>query len=340
MFKTLLRHANQPRIPAHLRANFRALTPEHQAQLEAVLRAQYFTRPIWGEQITPEQYLASEVGQRDLQDHMFGRLQAFRERVIPWLDAARPLKGATILEIGCGTGSSTVALAEQGARVIGVDIDAPSLAVARTRCELYGLENVSFHQVNATDVHRRFSDKDFDFIIFFACLEHMVHQERLDAMGSTWEMLSEGKLWCVIDTPNRLWYFDHHTAHLPFFFWLPDDLAFDYTRFSPRKPFDESFRERNAATMLNFLRHGRGVSYHEFDLAIKPSAQLQVVSSLSLFIREQRPLWKWGRRFMRSANYRFESFLREVGPDIHPGFYQPSLDLIIRKDGEGGSGKG
>ncbi len=302
------------------------------AALEAELKRRYFTRPIWGENVTPDAYLASEPGRKDMADHLHGRLDVFRRQVIPWLDAAAPLAGASILEIGCGTGSSTVALAEQGARVTAVDIDEPSLEVARQRCDLYGLgEAVAIQQANATQVSQRFAGRSFDFIIFFACLEHMTHSERMTAMRQTWEMLSPGALWCVIDTPNRLWYHDQHTAHLPFYFWLPDDLAFAYSRFSPRKPFDRSFRDPNPEAMLSFLRHGRGVSYHEFDLTMKRVETLQVVSSLSLFIRSQQPLWRLGRRLTRSANYRYEKFLMEVGPDIHPGFYQPSLDLIIRK---------
>ena len=331
--KTWLARLNTPRVPQHLARRFRSLEPEGMSILEEALRHHYFTRPIWGEDVTPEAYLASQAGQKDMQDHLHGRLHVFRQQVIPWLDAAKPLAGASILEIGCGTGSSTVALAEQGAQVTAVDIDAPSLEVARQRCDLYGLKDVvEIQQVNATEVSQRFADRQYDFIIFFACLEHMIHEERMDAMRQTWEMLPSGALWCVIDTPNRLWYFDQHTAHLPFYFWLPDDLAFAYSRFSPRHPFNQSFREPSQDAMLGFLRHGRGVSYHEFDLTMKQAQELHVVSSLSLFLRAQQPLWDWGRRLTRSANYRYEKFLMEVGPSIHPGFYQPSLDLIIRKD--------
>ncbi len=329
--KSALKRFSAPQVPRQLAANFRELAPAARAQLETSLREHYFTRPIWGEGITPQAYLDSEAGRKDLAAHIHGRLDVFRQTVIPWLDAAHPLEKATILEIGSGTGSSTIALAEQGAQVFAVDIDEPSLAVAKTRRELYGLENILFHRANATEIKNLFAQQRFDFIIFFACLEHMIHDERIQAMRDAWDMLPAGSLWSVVDTPNRLWYFDSHTAHLPFYFWLPDDLAFEYARFSPRQPFNASFHQRDDQAMLRFLRHGRGVSYHEFDLALGDVKELNVVSSLSLFLREQNPLWNLGRRLVRSPNHRFESFLMEVGPDIHPGFYQPSLDLIIRK---------
>lgn len=83
-------------------------------------------------------------------------------------------------------------------------------------------------------------------------------------------MLARGGSWVVIETPNRLWYFDGHTALLPFYHWLPDRLAFEYARFSPREYFREVYSEFTPDKALHFLRRGRGVSFHEFDLFIAP----------------------------------------------------------------------
>lgn len=317
-----------PKAPKRVVENFRQLDSEHTSALVDSLKQHYFTRSIWEGKITTEAYLASAEGQADLQDHLDRRLDNFRHTVIPWLNDAKPLAGATILEIGCGTGSSTVALAEQGAKVVAVDIDAPSLQVARDRMNLYGLE-AEFAIANATEVHQLFSDRKFDFIIFFACLEHLTNEERLISMQATWNMLSEGDLWCVIETPNRLWHFDHHTAFLPFYMWLPDDLAFQYSKYSPREPFCQVYDECTDETMLGFLRSGRGVSFHEFDLAMQKVEDLDVVSSLPMYLRDRAPLWAIGRRFM--PDHRYESLVAAFGPKIHRGFYQPSLDLIICK---------
>jgi S-adenosylmethionine-dependent methyltransferase len=138
-----------------------------------------------------------------------------------------------------------------------VDVVEESLKVAQERCEIYGLK-AEFLCANATGLHTLLTGQPFDFIIFFACLEHLTNQERLLAMKSTWEMLTPGSLWCVIETPNRLWYFDHHTAQLPFYSWLPDDIAFLYSQKSPRKPFCDLYRAIDDASMLDFLRRGRG----------------------------------------------------------------------------------
>jgi 2-polyprenyl-3-methyl-5-hydroxy-6-metoxy-1,4-benzoquinol methylase len=66
----------------------------------------------------------------DLAEHLTGRLHDDRHSVVPWIDAAFSLDGADVLEIGSGTG----ALGEQGARITGIDVDAPSLKVAQARC--------------------------------------------------------------------------------------------------------------------------------------------------------------------------------------------------------------
>ncbi len=309
-------------VPIHLSARF---IPAETAKTEAMrtlLQQNYFNR-------FPEPYLATELGQRDLANHVFNRLEMDRRSVIPWLDSVRPLKDSSLLEIGCGTGCSTFALAEQGARVTAVDVDKNSLTVAEPRCSLYGLE-AQYFQANATEVHQLFSDQHFDFIIFYASLEHMTLAERLIAMKSTWEMLAPGDLWCVVETPNRLWYHDGHTSLLPFFFWLPDDLAYQYARFSARDNFRELYEDGSEESMLHFRRRGRGVSFHEFELTMKPVGQLSVVSSLSEFRRKPGPPGK--PAIEESIEDRYVSFLREVVPTLQEGFCQPSLNLIISKD--------
>jgi 2-polyprenyl-3-methyl-5-hydroxy-6-metoxy-1,4-benzoquinol methylase len=304
--------------------------PDDLTAVEEALKKHYFPRTIWGDvKVTTEEWLATEEGRRDLEDHVHRRLHAFRRQVVPWLDDAKRLSGARVLEVGCGTGASTVALAEQGARVTAVDIDPESLLVAQARCHAYGVE-ATFLETNGSSLHRHLEIADFDFVIFFACLEHMTYAERIDAMRTTWNALRPGALWCSIETPNRLWFFDDHTSRLPFFNWLPDELAFDYSKFSPRAPFSGAYRQRNDESLESFFRHGRGVSYHEFELAMKNASDLDVVSCLKL---HDGGLFGWRNlKRMRKKAYRFESFIAAQRPDIHRGFFLPYLDLVIRKD--------
>lgn len=270
---------------------------------------------------------SKEGCEKDRNAHLHKRLDLDRMHIIPWLDNAKRLENSNILEIGCGTGSSTVALAEQGAIVTGIDIDAGALSVAKDRCRVYGLE-AEFKMLNATDIMNVFSDSRFDFIIFFACLEHMTIEERLSSLKDSWELLQTNGLLVIVEMPNRLWYFDLHTSWLPFFHWLPDELAFKYSRFSQRENFRDLYREYDVTSKQNFLRRGRGVSFHEIDLSIKPVSDLRIVSSLSGFEGIRYNLRFRESRFER----RYKSFMRTVYPNVHPGFFDMNLDIIIEKD--------
>ena len=309
-------------IPAHIQANFRTLDQRKNDLIELSLRRNYFAK-------CPEAYLATDWGKNDLENHLVNRLNQDRQIVIPWLDDVRSLRNSSILEIGCGTGCSTVALAEQGAIVTALDVDENSLAVARERSRAYGLD-VSFAQANATEVHKLFSGQRFDYIIFYAALEHMTFQERMSAMRATWKMLSASGLWCVIDTPNRLWYYDSHTSLLPFVMWLPDELAFEYSQFSPRENYHELYREYSDDAKLHFLRRGRGLSFHEFELTMKPIKALNIKSSLHTSTNDEGACS--GRKGNSSNESRYFTLLRKIAPEVHEGFLRPYLNLIIEKD--------
>jgi 2-polyprenyl-3-methyl-5-hydroxy-6-metoxy-1,4-benzoquinol methylase len=325
--KACLKSLAMPRAPKHIRCKYRPIDQSGLDKIADSLKRNYFAHHYFGK--NPESYLESLWGRGDLEDHLRNRTHEARIARIPWLDQARALQGARILEIGCGTGSSTIAFVEQGADVTAVDVDEASMRVAQDRCEAYGLV-ADLSVLNATQAAQHFAGERFDFIIFYASLEHMTYEERFTAMRSTWDLLPKGSFWCVVEAPNRLWYRDDHTSCLPFFDWLPDALAFDYSRFSPREGFRSEFSENGEKADQDFLRHGRGVSYHEFDLAMKPCQELKVVSSLLGFLRRRSLLWT--AKAMLDGDLRFESFLAKVGPRIHRGFFQPHLDLIIEKD--------
>ncbi|HEY2645690.1 MAG TPA: methyltransferase domain-containing protein [Candidatus Acidoferrales bacterium] len=316
-------------VPRKLSRNHRRLSASDRSDLRNTLRRHYFNQPLNYFSATPDEYLESEEGQKDMAAHLERRTATDRQIVIPWLDSVCQLQGCRVLEIGCGTGASTIALAEQGCDVTAIDVNEGNLLAAEERCRIYGL-NAKFLCANATELQNHFSSGMFDLIVFFATLEHLSYAERMLAMKETWAMLKPGCLWGVVETPNRLWWFDDHTAGLAFFNWLPDDLALDYAPHSDRASVKKyANAKHDEETKLDFARRGRGVSYHEFDLALGPSGSLQVVSALSSYLRRRNIAIRLKRRFSAAGSY--EAFLKRQGPRIHPGFYQPSLDLIIRK---------
>ncbi len=304
--------------PKTMQKNHVKFSEEQIKDLKASLEKNYLDRGDTKKNLSKEAYNSAINGQ------LFERLHYNRNRIAPWLNSIKSLKGTKILEIGCGTGVSTLALSEQGAQVVGIDVDEGALNVAKDRMKMAGFET-ELHLMNADEIKGNFDGKKFDFIIYYAVLEHMTIKERLSSLKQAWDMLPEGGFLSVIETPNRLWYYDSHTAGMPFYDWLPDDLAFHYSKFSQRKNFQDYYKkELNNENMINFSRWGRGASYHEFELAIAPLNKLHIVSSLMKF--EKTALIKYGIKGLR-----YTKFLKSLNKNLPVGFCYPYLDIVLEK---------
>jgi S-adenosylmethionine-dependent methyltransferase len=290
-------------------------------RLEASLRSIYFGN-------RESDFFESDEGRKTLQDHRINRLRHDRAVVVPWMDSVRSLRSLKVLEIGCGTGSATVALAERGALVTGVDLDSDGIAIARERCELYGIK-AAFHLQNAADFLEAQAVGSFDCIVFYASLEHMTISERLRSLEHAWRVLPPGGICWVIETPNRLWLWDSHTSHLPFFHWLPDELATRYARFSPRSSFSSQFVAAPDNPELLLARRGRGVNFHEFELAIAPVQRLRVLGSLASFRSPMRRL----RLALpgSGAKHAYRRFLVRRFPSIDEAFLEENLNFALAK---------
>jgi hypothetical protein len=102
--------------------------------------------------------------------------------------------------------------------------------------------------------------------------------------------LKAGGFLVICETPNRLWWYDSHTSRLPFFNWLPDDLAIEYSARSSRPEFRELHdRPIDDQTRLVLSRWGRGASYHEMELCI-PEFQQVAVFSMNAWVRKRNPV--------------------------------------------------
>lgn len=162
-------------------------------------------------------------------DHMGGRVETFRGRLLPHIRAFTDLRGLDILDFGCGTGSSLVVLGEaaRASRLTGIDVDVRGLELAAARAR--------HHQVEATlqsiqPVTRAgdlpFADARFDFILANGVLEHVVPiATRPQVVLEMWRLLKPGGLLYISETPNALWPIDRHTTGLPFVPWLPSGMA-------------------------------------------------------------------------------------------------------------------
>jgi 2-polyprenyl-3-methyl-5-hydroxy-6-metoxy-1,4-benzoquinol methylase len=79
-----------------------------------------------------------------------------------FLRESLPYPKATILDVGCGTGSLSVILARLGHRVTGIDLSPSMISLARSKAVTLGLE-VEFHVMDAASSH--LPGKQFDAIV-------------------------------------------------------------------------------------------------------------------------------------------------------------------------------
>jgi 2-polyprenyl-3-methyl-5-hydroxy-6-metoxy-1,4-benzoquinol methylase len=196
--------------------------PEYFETMRPKLRETYF-RGI------SDEFLATPDGQSRMRWQLFERMLDTETYTMPWIEAGFPLSDATVLEIGCGSGNSTVPIARRARRVIAWDINSPALDVARARTNFFGLDNVDFPPVLPEDwivsATKHLEGVNFDFVYLHAVLEHLTIGERITLLAALWEALPVGGAIGIYETPNRLNFFDWHSSFKPFMDWLPPELA-------------------------------------------------------------------------------------------------------------------
>lgn len=73
-------------------------------------------------------------------------------------------KGQNILDLGCGDGTTAIPEAKLGANVTGVDIAANLVMAGKKRAKNENLNNCTFQEGDATDLHE-LKDQSFDMVI-------------------------------------------------------------------------------------------------------------------------------------------------------------------------------
>lgn len=290
----------------------------------------------------PQGWLDSDIGRAAASAEIEERQYWFRVRYVPWFDHATTLQDARLLEIGSGNGSSAVPLAMAGAHVAAVDIDTTGHAMAVQRAEFMGVgDRLTFHTANAVDIGDMFEAGQFSAIAFSASLEHMTFDERRIALRSAWDLLRTGGSLVIVDTPNRLWYFDNHTSDSPFFHWLPDDVAVAYARHTPRADFAADSIETDRAALVGrwgpeipeplvrLARWGRGVSYHDIAIALDEDVTKMHVDGEWEFRRQNDP--DYATWWAGTVEGRYQGVLREIAPEVPVAFLEPEIAISITK---------
>ena len=250
------------------------------------------------------------------------------EVMIPWIEQTVPLAEATVLEYGCGNAAVTCAVAERAGRVIGIDIDPGWIKLGNERVSRRGLRNVELEQHPVESVLDAVAGRrgEVDVFLLYAVLEHLTVAERLAVLRLAREVVKPDGVIVVCETPNRLIYFDHHSAQMPFFGMLPDELAADCYERSPRPDFkaamDDAAHGGREALLQALTRWGRGVSFHEFELAFDDRLGEHVIAS------NYDPLL-FAERPIQPDEVILARYLERWLPDLAPVWSRYWLDLIL-----------
>ncbi len=73
-------------------------------------------------------------------------------------------EGLTVLDLGCGDGTTAIPEAKLGATILGVDIARNLVDAGNRRAKAEGLTNCTFQEGDATDLHD-LKDQTFDLVV-------------------------------------------------------------------------------------------------------------------------------------------------------------------------------
>lgn len=150
-------------------------------------------------------------------DHPIALLRAENGVRIPWV-IAEIGQNKTVLDVGCGAGMLTNALAAAGHSAYGIDLSASSLEVASQKDTA---KQVSYQVASAYSLP--FADQTFDVVCAMDVLEHVEEPDRLIAEASrvlkprglfffhtfnrnwlSYLLIIKGVEWCVPNAPKNM----------------------------------------------------------------------------------------------------------------------------------------
>ena len=91
---------------------------------------------------------------------------------LAWIDQLTPLQGQKVVDVGCGGGILTDAMARKGAQALGIDLATKSLRVAQLHALEAQTPHVQYREVSAEDLAAE-QPEAFDVVTCMEMLEHV-----------------------------------------------------------------------------------------------------------------------------------------------------------------------
>ena len=149
------------------------------------------------------------------------RERAFKRRLVA---QAAPARGHRVLDLGCGTGTLALMLKEAapGAHVVGLDVDARILALARAKAARAG---IAIDWVEGSAAAPPFPDARFDRITSSLMLHHLTTAEKEATLAAIFRLLRPGGELHVADFGKPHTWFTHVAAAVVCYLDGPERVA-------------------------------------------------------------------------------------------------------------------
>ena len=107
-------------------------------------------------------------------DSEFKPLHQINPLRLHWIQSMVSLAGKSVLDVGCGGGILSDAMARQDAQVLGIDLAVKSLKVAQLHALEAGTPGVQYREISAEDLAQEQAGQ-YDVVTCMEMLEHVPH---------------------------------------------------------------------------------------------------------------------------------------------------------------------
>jgi len=132
-------------------------------------------------------------------DSEFRPLHQINPLRLGWIQSHCPLSGKQVVDVGCGGGILSDAMARVGAQVLGIDLADKSLRVAQLHALETNTPNIRYQDISAEDLARE-RPGEFDVVTCMEMLEHV--PDPASVVRACAEMVKPGG-WVFFSTLNR-----------------------------------------------------------------------------------------------------------------------------------------
>jgi ubiquinone/menaquinone biosynthesis C-methylase UbiE len=141
-------------------------------------------------------------------------------------DLKEKRKEIELLDVGCGTGSYAIALAEKDYQVKGIDLDAEMISIAESKMDEARVK-VDFYRMGMLNLKKKFKAESFDGIYIIGnVLVHLKKDEIKNFLNLATELLKEnGKIFIQIVNYNRI--LELNLDGLPTIYSKDDSVRFE-----------------------------------------------------------------------------------------------------------------